>query len=265
MSRSDLEILTAPNPGPLTLDGTRTYVIGHSRPVVLDPGPADTAHFERLTAAVGDRAVQAVCLTHSHADHAALAQRVSETLGAPLAGSAETLRRLRASGRVLEDGNVLPVDGGASQLEALETPGHSSDHLCFLWTPSRALFTGDLVLGRGSSVVLHPDGRVGSYLASLTRLLALRPANIFPGHGDEVADAVARLEEYRAHRLERERQIVDAIANGARSAAEIREKVYGDIPPGVIRAAELSVMAHLEHLRERGHPVPEGTGGAERQ
>jgi hydroxyacylglutathione hydrolase len=261
----ELQTLTAQNPGPLTLDGTRTYVIGRSRPVVLDPGPDDAVHLERLTAVVGDRAVEAVCVTHSHADHAALAEHASKAFGAPLAGSAETLRRLGVPGRELADGDVLPVDRGASQLQALETPGHSADHLCFLWIPSRALFTGDLVLGRGSSVVLHPDGRVDSYLASLTRLAALRPIHILPGHGDAVADAVAKLEEYRAHRLEREVQIVDAIAAGARSPAEIRKKVYGEIPPGVTRAAELSILAHLDYLRERGHPLPEGTGEAEGQ
>ncbi len=265
MTPPDLQTLKADNPGPLTLDGTRTYVVGRSRPVVIDPGPDDPVHLERLSGLLGDRTVEAVCVTHSHADHAALAARAAEVLRAPLAGSAETLRRLGTAGRELKDGDVIPVDGGGSQLEALETPGHASDHLCFLWTPSRALFTGDLVLGRGSSVVLHPDGHVGAYLVSLARLAALRPTAILPGHGDRVADAVAKLEEYRTHRLERERQILDAIAAGARSPGEIREEVYGDIPSGVIHAAELSVLAHLEHLRERGHSLPEGTGAADRQ
>lgn len=183
---------------------------------------------------------------------------------APLAASGETLSRLGLGGRALGDGDVVEVDSGGSELEALHTPGHSGDHTSFLWHPSGALFTGDLVLGEGSSMVAHPDGSVGDYLASLTRLLGLAPHLILPGHGEPVEDAVGKLEEYRDHRLERHREIVEAITvRGARTLPEIRATVYGDLPdPRLAEAADLSIRAHLEHVRELGVALPGGLGGS---
>ena len=139
----------------------------------------------------------------------------------------------------------------------LVAAGHSRDHLAFWKRPEGWLFTGDLVLGEGSSAVLHPDGRVGEVLASLRRLEALRPSRIFPGHGPTVEAAEAKLREYREHRRERERQVEEAIAAGATTPAEIRERIYGPLPPGLARAAEASVSAHLFHLRSRGLEAPE--------
>lgn len=258
----DLRCQVASNPGPLTLDGTRTYLVGARRAAVVDPGPDAAGRPDLLLEALGGTEVEAVCLTHAHADHAGCAAAAAAALGAPLAASPEALRRLGLEarpleGRPLEDGDELPVDGGASRLRALATPGHSGDHLSFLWLPSRRLFTGDLVLGWGSSLVAHPDGSVGAYLASLARLVALRPSRILPGHGPPVEDAVARLEAYRRHRLEREGEVLEAARRGAADIAELRARVYGDLPDALRRAAELSVLAHLRHLRETGHPLPE--------
>ncbi len=141
-------------------------------------------------------------------------------------------------------------------MQVIETPGHSADHLAFLLLPDRWLFTGDLVLGSGSSAVLHPDGRVGDYLSSLRKLEALRPTKLLPGHGPEVADAEAKLEEYRLHRLDRERQIESAVAAGIDSIEAIRDSVYGPLPTGLAAAASASVSAHLAHLAERGIAAP---------
>lgn len=179
-------------------------------------------------------------------------------LHAPVAASAETLERLDLGGRALADGDVIEVDSGSTTLEAIHTPGHSGDHTSYLWQPARALFTGDLVLGEGSSVVAHPDGSVGAYLSSLGRLIELAPEILFPGHGPPVEDALGRLEEYRDHRLERHREIVEAITvGGARTLAEIRTRVYGELPdPRLVEAADLSIRAHLEHVRELAAELP---------
>jgi glyoxylase-like metal-dependent hydrolase (beta-lactamase superfamily II) len=189
---------------------------------------------------------------------------LASRLDAGLAASAETLHRLGLDGRALEDGELVKVDAGSTELEALDTPGHSGDHLSYLWHPSEVLFTGDLVLGEGSSMVAHPDGSVGDYLASLNRLIGLAPKLICPGHGPVVENAVEKLQEYRDHRLERHHEIVRAItAHGARTVPEIRAVVYGDLPdPRLTEAADLSIRAHLEHVREFGAALPGELGGS---
>lgn len=241
----------ANNAGPLTLDGTRSYVVGTGRLAIIDPGPAEASHLENLEKIVASRPVEAVCLTHAHEDHAGCALDASRRFRAPLAASAETLDRLGLDGRALADGDGIRVDGKDRALTALATPGHSSDHLCFLLWPQRWLFTGDLVLGTGSSAVLHPDGKMAAYLTSLLRLVSLRPTRLFPGHGPPADDAVRRLEEYRRHRQERERQILGAIDAGAKSVSEIRDMVYGTLDPVLARAAGAAIEAHLAHIRAR--------------
>lgn len=251
-----LRAVRADNPGPLTLDGSLAYLVGEERLAVVDPGPNEETHLEALEAAVDGRPVEAICLTHAHADHAGAARAAAERLGAPVAASPETLRRLGLRGRAVAEGDEVPVDGGASVLRALETPGHSADGLSWLWLPSRALFPGDLVLGRGSSMVVFPDGRVGPCLASLARLASLLPSRILPGHGEPVEDPQEKLAEYRRHRLDRERQVVDAVRAGARTLDGVREAVYGELEEGLRRPAELAILAHLAHLAEVGHELP---------
>jgi glyoxylase-like metal-dependent hydrolase (beta-lactamase superfamily II) len=250
----------ADNPGPMTLDGTRNYLVGTRRAILLDPGPADDEQAARVDELVGGIPVALVCLTHAHADHAAGAAETARRLGATLAASAATLRALGEAGRVLEDGEKLPVDGGRSLLRVLATPGHSSDHLAFLQVPSGDLFTGDLVLGRGTAMVGDPDGHMGSYLASLERLAELHPRRILPGHGDPVTDPASRLREYHRHRLVREEQIEAAVLDGAISVADIRSRVYGELPAGLEWAAEASIRAHLKHLEEGGERLPDLQG-----
>ncbi|MDX1395504.1 MAG: MBL fold metallo-hydrolase [Gemmatimonadota bacterium] len=254
--------VTAPNPGPLTLEGTRTWVIGVERLAVIDPGPDDPSHLALVEAATAGRTVVAVCLTHSHADHAAAVRAGSVSWG-PVRASARTLARLGVKGTPLEDGDEVDLgDGpdGPESLRALATPGHSGDHLAFLYRPARDLLTGDLVLGRGSSMVAHPDGSVSAYLASLARLSALRPARLLPGHGSVIDDPERVLAGYAAHRRERTEQLRGALETGARDLDGLVATVYGELPPGVRDAAELSLLAHLRHLEELGYDVPRISG-----
>lgn len=256
-----VEGIVAPNPGPLTLQGTRTWLVGRDRILIIDPGPADDVHVDGLIHEIAGRNVDGILLTHAHADHSAAAPGLARRVSAPILASSSTLARLGLPGRVLAEGDLIPVDApgraGRVELQVLETPGHSADHLAFLLLPDRWLFTGDLVLGSGSSAVLHPDGRVGDYLSSLRKLEALRPTRLLPGHGPEVAAAEAKLEEYRLHRLERERQIESAVAAGSDSVEAIRDSVYGPLPAGLSEAASASVSAHLAHLAERGIEAPD--------
>jgi glyoxylase-like metal-dependent hydrolase (beta-lactamase superfamily II) len=246
----------APNPGPLTLDGTRCYAIGEERVVLLDPGPACPGQLERLEGLVAGRPVEAICLTHAHGDHSGAAESASATFSAPVAASAETLGRLGLTGRVLDAGDTVPVDGGRSALRAIHAPGHSADHTAYLLEPVRAVFTGDLVLGAGSSAVLHPDGDVGACLASFGRVLSLRPGTVYPGHGPPVEDGESLLKAYRDHRVERHVEVVAAVRAGERSVAGLSRAVYGHLEGALEAAAHASIRAHVVYMREEGEEVP---------
>lgn len=250
-----IRVLTADNPGPLTLDGSHSYLVGREDAILIDPGPAGRAQQALLDELIGPRTVRLVCLTHAHRDHSGAAESLVERLGCELAGSAETLARLDLAGRSLADGEDIPVDSGASRLRALATPGHTADHFSFMWLPGRQLFTGDTVLGTGTSVILHPDGQIGPYLASLQALIDEAPTLILPGHGPPVRRPEDKLREYVAHRLERQAQIEAALSeldDRSRSVDAIRRLVYGPLPAGIARAATASVRAHLHHIDDRG-------------
>lgn len=243
----------ADNPGPLTLTGTQTYVIGTGPLIILDPGPRDEAHLARVDEVIAGRPVAAVCLTHAHSDHAASAAEAAARWG-ELRASSDTLDRVGSPGRALADDEALEP-GEGFRLRALPTPGHSADHLCYLLEPSRTLFTGDLVLGEGSTMIVHPDGSVEACLASLARLAALRPERLLPGHGPPVEDAIACLEECRAHRLRRVASVRRAVEAGARTPARIRAAVYGELPASHRAAADLTIRAYLAFLGETSSSI----------
>ncbi len=247
----------APNPGPMTLDGTNTWVLrapGAARAVVVDPGPEDPAHLAAVLAAVeaaGAR-VGVVLLTHGHLDHSEAARSFAAAAGGVGVRALDPAHRLGDEG--LRGGDVVDVDGLV--VEVVATPGHTGDSLSFVLPESGALLTGDTVLGRGTTVVAYPDGRLADYLDSLARLEELVAArgltDLLPGHGPALRDPLEVVRFYRRHRAERLDQVRRAVAAGARTPAEVVERVYADVPREVWPAAELSVRAQLDHLRTLG-------------
>jgi glyoxylase-like metal-dependent hydrolase (beta-lactamase superfamily II) len=237
----------APNPSPMTLDGTNTWVLrepGAERSIVIDPGPLDEGHLRRVASAAGPVAL--VLLTHGHPDHAEGARRFASLAGSVPVRALDPAQRLGEEG--LAEGDVVELDG--LELRVMETPGHTPDSLTF-WLPAdEAMLTGDTVLGRGTTIV-H---RLGDYLTSLDRLRAMAEGTrvILPGHGGKLDDPVGALDFYIAHRRERLEQVEAALAAGDRTAREVVERVYADVDQALWPVAEASVRAQLEYLTERG-------------
>ena len=239
--------LLAPNPGPFTLDGTNTWLLGET--TVIDPGPAIASHIEAIRAAMPR--LQLILITHRHDDHAPAAAVLKEATGARIFAPRNVLTDAVVDRRIA-GGETLDVEG--EQVEVIATPGHTNEHVCFL-TAGGGLFTGDTVLGTGTTAIFPPDGHMGDYLRSLDVLRAKQPKRIYPAHGPIREDAVALIEEYIAHRLERERQVLDCIAAGAASMRELRTRIYPDLDPRLHRAAEIQMTAHVIKLVEEGRVV----------
>jgi glyoxylase-like metal-dependent hydrolase (beta-lactamase superfamily II) len=244
----------APNPGLMTLDGTNTWVLaeaGARRVVVVDPGPLLEEHLARVESVVsdGDRRVGLILLTHAHADHAEASAEFAARVRAPVRALDPTLQ---LGGEGLVDGDAVSMDG--LELRVVATPGHTADSLSFVLPAEAAVLTGDTVLGRGTSVVAHPDGRLADYLASLRRLRALAEtaevSTVLPGHGPVLTDAQAVLDYYLAHRTERLDAVAAAVRAGDRTAAEVVRRVYVDVDSALWPAAELSVQAQLDYLHD---------------
>ncbi|HVC77402.1 MAG TPA: MBL fold metallo-hydrolase [Candidatus Micrarchaeaceae archaeon] len=238
---SEVTRVVAPNPGPYTGPGTNTWILAAGPVVVvIDPGPDDERHLSAIDTKLAGATVGVVLVTHSHPDHLPLAERLASAHRA-------SVRRYPELG----DGDVVRV--GTLNLVALHTPGHSADHLSFWLAEDRVVFTGDLVLGKGSSMVTYPDGNVAAYLRSLDRLIALEPRMLFPGHWDPVTDAMGKLREYRAHRLEREAQVLAEVERRKGTAMELTRRVYGpEVEEELLVAAEMTMRAHLQKLVEDG-------------
>ncbi len=240
-------VLLAPNPGPMTLEGTNTWVLrapGEDSCVVVDPGPLDEGHLADVAAA-GPVAV--VLLTHGHADHSAGARRLAELTGAPVR-ALDSAHRLGEQG--LGEGDVVAAAG--LELRVLATPGHSADSLSFVLGGQHggdaAVLTGDTILGRGTSVVVHPDGLLGDYLDSLRRLRELGELIVLPGHGPELPNAGVVAEHYLHHRQARLEQVREALAAGASTPEQVVASVYADVDRSLWPAALLSVRAQLAYL-----------------
>src|SRR5256885_8425680 len=250
---ADLEPLVtrvlAPIPSGMTLDGTNTYVVGDpgsGQAVVVDPGPDDAAHLAAVEAALAARDARcvAVLVTHHHGDHAEAALPWGARFGAQVAAADASVAGPR--GRILEPGERLTMAG--TTIGVVPTPGHTGDHLAFR-IESGAVLVGDHVLGRGTSVVTHPEGDVLAYLESLRRVHDLGPSALYCGHGPELTeDPGAVLDYYLAHRAFREQQLVEALGAGPRTVDRLVETVYAAYPPEVWPAAAQSTRATLQKL-----------------
>jgi len=272
-----LRRVLAPNPSPMTFRGTNSYLLGRGAVAVIDPGPALPAHLSALLAALepGER-ISHILVTHSHVDHSMLAPALARASGAPVlafgdskAGRRADLARLTGLGggegvdrgfhpdATLADGEVLAGDGWA--IEALHTPGHMGNHMCFV--AGDMLFSGDQVMGWASSMISPPDGDLGDFMASLKRLRGRADGIYYPGHGAPVINPTARLDWLVAHRCTREAQILAALNNDPRTPGALAAAVYRDVTPALLPAATRNVLAHLIDLSERNLTVPDRQHG----
>ena len=251
--------MLAPNPGPMTGPGTNTYLVdnGAGQVAVVDPGPDDSRHLQAILdacAALGR--LVAVLVTHRHADHLPAARPLSARTGAPLLGH----RDLPGVQVPVGEGEVC-FSGPAVTLQALETPGHTDDSLCFWDASQGALFTGDLVAGAGTVIVGDERGALGRYIRSLERLRQLGPRTIYPGHGPLVSDAIGKLDEYLAHRRQREQQVLAGVrGRSGVSVDELVRAIYPDVQPALVPMAARNVRAHLEKLTAEGQVVETSAG-----
>lgn len=254
----------APNPSAFTFTGTQTYIVGEDEVAVIDPGPREDSHLEALVAAIGGRPVRAILCTHTHRDHSPAAAPLAARTKAPIIGCAPlTLQddgpRADAAfdadyrpDEVMEDGATL--SGAGWTLEAVATPGHTSNHLCFALHEEKALFTGDHVMGWSTSIVSPPDGDMAAYMRSMQKLLDRDDAVYYPAHGDPVERPQRLVRGMMGHRKHREGQIlrhINAAADGARLAYMVGE-MYKGVDRNLHPAAARSVLAHLVDLEERG-------------
>ena len=251
--------IRAANPSPLTLTGTNTYVVGapaSGEAIVIDPGPDLPDHRAAVEGVIANRGadVTAVVVTHHHADHAEAAWWAADW-GAP----AYAFDPERVPGtQPLRDHDAVPLTG--LQMTAWHLPGHCSDQLCLAVAETGAVFTGDHILGEGTTVIAWPDGDLEQYLASLQELRRLRPRVLYPGHGNVIDDPIARIDELAAHRAQRTDQILAALRAGAETVPDIVARVYPDLDGGLRSAAGRSVRAHLAALQRQGRVTAERAG-----
>ncbi|MFN3432943.1 MAG: MBL fold metallo-hydrolase [Sphingomonas sp.] len=260
--------ILAPNASPYTYTGTQTHLVGTEDLAIIDPGPDDAAHIDALLAAIAGRPVRAIVITHHHRDHSPASRPLAAATGAPIVGAAPVhvasdSARLDAAfdaayapDRVLAEGDRVAGEGWT--LEAVATPGHTSNHLAFALIESDALFSGDHVMGWATSVISPPDGDMGAYMASLEKLLSRDDRVYYPGHGEAVEAPQRLVRGMLGHRKQREGQILRLLREAPRGLATMTERMYVGLDARLIPAAERSVLAHLYDLRGRGLVSEEG-------
>jgi glyoxylase-like metal-dependent hydrolase (beta-lactamase superfamily II) len=259
--------LVANNPSPFTFKGTNTYLVGTDSLALIDPGPADPAHLAAILKTVGTRPITHVVITHTHRDHtdgmpALLAALGSaKTAGFGHRSATRGTKRTSPSGSEFVDLDFVPdvplahgqrLAGDGWAMTAIHTPGHAPDHLCFALEGTRILFSGDHVMGWNTSVVAPPEGSMGAYIRSLELLGTRNDATYFPGHGGQIEDPQRLVKAYLLHRRMREHSILECIRDGTNTVRAIVPVIYKGLDPKLLNAASLSVLAHVEHLIERG-------------
>lgn len=267
--------LVAPNDGPFTYTGTCAYIVGSGDVAIVDPGPENDEHVEALLGAIAGERLAAILVTHTHRDHSPAAAHLRARTGAPIVGCAphrpSDVRKIDgpaldashdaeyAPDRILEDGETLQV-GGAT-LQAVATPGHTANHLCYALKEEKTLFTGDHVMAWATTVVAPPDGSMRAYLESIEKLLARDDRLYWPAHGGPVTDPGSFLRALQIHRRSREAAILQRLAAGDATIPAMVERIYASVDKRLHPAAAMVVLAHLELLVERGEvAAPEGLG-----
>jgi glyoxylase-like metal-dependent hydrolase (beta-lactamase superfamily II) len=262
--------LLAPNPSPFTYTGTQTYIVGTGEVAVIDPGPDLPDHVDALVSALRDEKVKAILCTHTHRDHSPASRALAQATGAEIVGCApvaiddegpradEAFDPFYAPDRVLSDAEHIVGEGWT--LEAVATPGHTSNHLCFALRESGALFSGDHVMGWSTTVVAPPDGDMADYMASLDKLLRRDDRVYYPAHGPAIESPKEHVARLVAHRRRREGQILDQLTAGEGRIPAIVARLYADVDPRLHPAAGRSVLAHLIDLEARGEVAREYDG-----
>jgi glyoxylase-like metal-dependent hydrolase (beta-lactamase superfamily II) len=266
--------LVAPNPSPFTFNGTCTYILGQGRVAIVDPGPDDDTNLSALLAAVEGEQVEAILVTHTHRDHVGGLNKLRSATGARVVGAAPFTPRGDGSGgldsshdrdyspdAILADGERW--QGAGATIEAIATPGHCSNHLCFALLEEGALLSGDHVMAWSTSVVAPPDGSMRAYMDSLDKLRGRSETIYWPGHGGPVVEPQRYLRALSHHRRQREASILNALGGGPQTIPALVAKIYVGLNPSLTRAAGLSTLAHLEDLSERGMVVGEDLDGGE--
>lgn len=258
--------LVAQNPGAYTFKGTNTYLIGTTTLGVIDPGPSDPGHLDKILSLAAGRKISHIFITHAHRDHSDGAKALAQNCGGIIAAYGRENRRQRVSSedRVksqslvdyafdpdvsLEHGDTVKTPDW--ELTALHTPGHAPDHLCFALEKNHILFSGDHVMGWNTTVVAPPEGRMSDYLSSLEKLLNRRDRVYLPGHGDRLETPFRTVKAYLVHRQWREQAILAEIRRGSQSVSDILQRVYPDVAKDIETAARFSILAHVEHLAEK--------------
>jgi glyoxylase-like metal-dependent hydrolase (beta-lactamase superfamily II) len=266
--------VVANNPGPFTFKGTGTYIVGKGKVAVIDPGPDLPEHLQALCDAIAGETVTHILVTHHHADHSPLARPLAAVTGATIYGCAvkapvvEDAVKLEAGYDRFEP-DVSVCGGGATfagpgwTMEAIATPGHTSNHICYALAEENACFSGDHIMGWSTTVVTPPDGNMGAYLASLDLIRARKFKTLWPTHGPPITDVAPFIDAYRAHRLDRERQILEQLAAGETKIREMVPKMYANVDARLYPAASHSVLAHLIELVKSGRVKTDGAPGIE--
>jgi len=268
--------VVAPNASPFTFNGTCTYIVGEANVAIVDPGPDDDSHLSALLAAVDGERVETILISHTHRDHSVGANKLRAATGARVIGAAPFTPRGDGSAgldsahdrdyspdTILADGERW--QGAGYTIEAVATPGHCSNHLCFALLEEGALFSGDHVMAWSTSVIAPPDGSMGAYMDSLDKLRGRAERIYWPGHGGPVVEPQRYLRALIHHRRQRAASILNALADGPQTIPALVAKVYVGLSPSLTHAAGLSTLAHLEDLSERGLVVGEATDGGEQR